>query len=342
MVNITDRGSNTTLKFNLSDDQTVSFAYLKQYFPGALALIYKDGEKNMYLGFDLTMTKIIPPPDGWKDKTFYVYYKVKKTKKKNTHKQVSASDLISEPQAKRGRFETPISIKEKEGLICATVLVSLKKGNVFDCAYSVTLCTKLMLYFLLEYNGNNFADESIKKCVTIVTKTQAITAGHLIPQGLPAAKIFNVYDAEGQSYPVKLVKLFTPSLDLALLETVDVEFKNVPRGIDMPIVGLQYFVLGYDGEYPYAGFRCFYGRIHKTTMALNEQYIIGSHETTDGCSGGGVFNPHGYLIGICVSGKLNPSNYVGTLAQHLIFLNYGQTPYSSIVPAILCRYLCRQ
>ncbi|KAE9553591.1 hypothetical protein FO519_003186 [Halicephalobus sp. NKZ332] len=73
MVKIRDRENARTLVLSVDQNGFLSFPLLKQYFPGAIGLVYfgEDGEEEIGVSFDETMTKLLPPADGW-NKLFYV------------------------------------------------------------------------------------------------------------------------------------------------------------------------------------------------------------------------------------------------------------------------------
>lgn len=216
-----------------------------------------------------------------------------------------------------------------------------------------------MHYFLLErQNSGEFIEGSVRKCVTVFSEKFALTAGHCIPNGLPNNYPFNVYDSQRNTYVVNAVKVCKPEDqgdDYSILKVIQGKFANVPEAIASPYDGGRYFVLvslfcfcfkvliseiqGYDAEYPgVSELSCFSGSFRNTNIFANKSYVIGSPGTTDGCSGGGVFNKFGRLYGICVAGKLDWTNVHTTLSGHLNSLNLklSQPSYSHIIPVIYC------
>ncbi|KAE9551232.1 hypothetical protein FO519_005543 [Halicephalobus sp. NKZ332] len=73
MAKIIDRENGKTLVIPVDEDGSLYFPLLKQYFAGAVGLAYlgEDGEEEIAVSFDETMTKLLPPAGGWK-KLFHV------------------------------------------------------------------------------------------------------------------------------------------------------------------------------------------------------------------------------------------------------------------------------
>uniref|UniRef100_A0A914CTA7 TAR DNA-binding protein 43 N-terminal domain-containing protein n=1 Tax=Acrobeloides nanus TaxID=290746 RepID=A0A914CTA7_9BILA len=111
---------------------------------------------------------------------------------------------------------------------------------------------------------------------------------------------------------------------------IEGNFAKIPNGLALPCDRERYFILGYDAEYPHVShLSCFSGRFRNTKIYANQSFVIGSPGTTDGCSGGGVFDQFGHLLGICVTGKLD-------------WTNTRQPSYSHIVPAYYCMAIAKE
>ncbi|KAE9553049.1 hypothetical protein FO519_003729 [Halicephalobus sp. NKZ332] len=74
MVYITKAGSEEKIPVPVDKDNLLPLQILERYFPGTAGLMYfeEDGTEKRPVSFDESMTKLVPPAEGWDNKLFYV------------------------------------------------------------------------------------------------------------------------------------------------------------------------------------------------------------------------------------------------------------------------------